>query len=82
MSAAGTLGAATYYARRLLTPDLLRPDDSQILVVDGQSLTLALTAETGQPGRYGIWFDAGRGHARVGAVLECLTLNMTRLPCW
>ena len=26
--------------------------------------------ESGQPGRYGLWFDGGQGHARVGAVLE------------
>src|SRR6185503_12023095 len=34
------------------------------------SVTLALTMESGSPGRYGLWFDQGRGHARVGAVLE------------
>jgi alpha-beta hydrolase superfamily lysophospholipase len=70
LSAAGSVCAATYFARRVLTPDRLRPDDIQILVVEDDSVTLGLTPESGQPGRYGLWFDGGRGHARVGAVLE------------
>jgi len=69
LSAAGTVGAATYFARRVLTPDRLKPDDMQILGVESGSLTLTLTPESRQPGRYGLWFDDGRGHARLGAVL-------------
>jgi uncharacterized protein len=63
------MGAATYFARMIVTPDLLRPDDIRILGVQNDSVTLELTDESGQPGRYGLWFDGGRGHARVGAVL-------------
>ena len=70
LSAAGTVGAATYLARRLLTPDRLRPDDTQILGIEDGSVTLGLTPETEQPGRYGLWFGGGQGHARVGAVLD------------
>lgn len=70
LSAAGTVGAATYVARRILTPDLLKPEDMQILGIDDDSVTLALTAESAEPGRYGLWFDGGRGHARLGAVLD------------
>ncbi len=70
LSAAGTVGAATYMARRVLTPDLVKPEDQQILDVRSDSVTLALTADTGQPGRYGIWFDARRGHAKLGEVLD------------
>jgi len=70
LSAAGSVGAASYFARKVLTPDRLRPDDTQILAVDDDSVTLELTPESGRPGRYGLWFDDGRGHARVGAVLE------------
>jgi pimeloyl-ACP methyl ester carboxylesterase len=70
LSAAGAVSAATYFARKIVTPDLLKPDDTEILGFDGESVTLGLTPETEQPGRYGLWFDGGQGHARVGAVLE------------
>jgi uncharacterized protein len=70
LSAATTIAAATYFARRVLTPDRLRPDDIRILVVENESVTLELTLESGQPGRYGLWFDGAQGHARVGDVLE------------
>ena len=70
VSAAGTVSAAAYLARRVLTPDRLKPDDTQILAVEDDSVTLRLTPESRQPGRYGLWLDGGRGHARVGAVLE------------
>ena len=69
-AAAGAVGAATYFARRALTPDLLKPDDTQILGFDDESVTLGLTPETVQPGRYGLWFDGGQGHARLSAVLD------------
>ena len=70
LSAAGAVGAATHLARKVLTPDRLKPDDTQILGIDDASVTLGLTPESRQPGRYGLWFDGGRGHARVGSVLE------------
>jgi len=70
VSAAGAVSAATYLARRVLTPDRLKPDDSQILAVEDDCVTLLLTPESRQPGRYGLWLDGGRGHARVGAVLK------------
>ena len=70
LSAAGTVGAASYLARKVLTPDRLTAENTQILLVEEDSVTLALTLESVQPGRYGLWFDNGAGHARVGAVLE------------
>jgi len=69
LSTAGTLGAATYFARKVLTPDRLRPDDTRILDVQDASVTLGLTVDTPQPGRYGLWLDGGAGHARVGSVM-------------
>ncbi len=69
LGAAGTMGAVTYFARLIVTPDLLKPDDIRILGVQDDSVTLELTEESGQPGRYGLWFDGGLGHARLGAVL-------------
>lgn len=67
--AAGAVSAAAYFARRVVTPDLLKPDDTEILAFDEDSVTLGLTSETAQPGRYGLWFDGGQGHARVSTIL-------------
>ena len=68
--ALSTVGAASYFARRVLTPDRQRPDDTQILAVDDTSVTLGVNAETLSPGRYGLWLDGDRGHARLGQVLD------------
>ena len=70
VSAAGSVGAATYFARRVVTPDPRRPDDTEILAVGEDCVTLGLTAETAVRGRYGLWLDGGEGHARVGEVLD------------
>ena len=68
--AVGTVAAATYFARKVLTPDRLRPDDTRVLEVEDDSLTLGISPVSAQPGRYGLWLDGGEGHARLGAVLE------------
>ena len=64
------MGGATYFARRVLTPDPVRPDDTVIHVIHSDSITLSGTPDLLVPGRYGLWLDGGRGHARFGAVLE------------
>ena len=64
------VGAGTYFARKVLTPDLVRPDDTEIHVIHSDSLTLSGTPDLLVPGRYGLWLDGGRGHARIGSVLE------------
>ena len=70
VAATAVSAAATYFARKVLTPDRLRPDDTEILLVEDDALTLGLTPATAQPGRYGLWLDGGQGHVRLGAVLE------------
>lgn len=69
LSWAGSLAAATYFARRVLTPDPHKPDDVDILAVGDATVTLAATVDTTAPGRYGLWLDGGTGHARLGQVL-------------
>ena len=66
----GSLATATYFARKVLTPDQRRPDDTEILAVDADRITLAVSPETVVPGRYGLWLDGGAGHARVSDILE------------
>ena len=70
LGALSSVSAAAYVARRVLTPDRQRPDDTEILAVDDDSVTLGITAETVVPGRYGLWLDGAEGHCRVGDVLE------------
>lgn len=65
-----SVGAATYFARKVLTPDRQRPDDTTILEVDADTITLAQTPETVVPGHYGLWLDGECGHLRVGQVLD------------
>ncbi|NHA67690.1 alpha/beta hydrolase family protein [Phycicoccus flavus] len=69
-SAAGSLTAAAYFARRVLTPDPRRPDDVVVREVGADTVLLDTTAETVVPGRYGLWLDGGSGHARLGDVVE------------
>ena len=66
----GSLATATYFARKVLTPDHRRPDDTEIVAVGPDRVTLALGPETVVPGRYGLWLGGGAGHARVGDILE------------
>jgi alpha-beta hydrolase superfamily lysophospholipase len=64
-------GAVTM-ARKVVTPARRRPDDVRVLGHDpvGATVTLAANADTRLPGRYSFWFDHGRGHARLGEVVQ------------
>ena len=66
----GSLATATMFARTALSPDHRRPDDTTVLAVGGDTVTLAADAETVVPGRYGLWLDEGAGHARVGDIVS------------
>ncbi len=62
---------AALLARRIVSPDRVPPpDDVEILGVGPGSVTLRATTETAAPGRYGMWFGGGAGHARLGEVLD------------
>ncbi len=65
----GSLAGATIFARKVLIPDVRRPDDTEVIALQGDEVTLGLTPETTVPGRYGLWLDGGSGHARVGDLL-------------
>lgn len=66
----GSLGAATLFARLVLTPDDRRPDNIRVLAVADGEVTFARSPETLLPGRYGMWLDGGAGHARLGEPLR------------
>src|SRR4051795_4000048 len=77
-AAGGSVAAAAYFARKVVTPDELQPDDVEILGHDDDSVTFRATPETRAEGRYGVWLDGGVGHARIGAILESDDTTVTR----
>ncbi|WP_091719622.1 alpha/beta hydrolase family protein [Pseudarthrobacter equi] len=72
--AAGSSALAVYFARRVITPARQRTSDQEVLAVirDGQKqqVILAATDDTTVDGRYGFYFDGGRGHARIGRIIS------------
>lgn len=69
LTALASLTVAAYFARRVLTPESERSDDTWILEVGEDTITLRAEAHTVSPGRYGVWLDGGDGHLRVGDVV-------------
>jgi dienelactone hydrolase len=70
---AGSVSAlAGYFARQIVTPPKVRPEDLAILAVvrvgDGEEVILPATPETTVPGTYSLYFHGGAGHARIGAI--------------
>jgi alpha-beta hydrolase superfamily lysophospholipase len=80
-AAAATAAIAVGMARRVVTPAVRREEDVAILAadVDAGWIRLARTPDTVVPGRYGLWFAGGSGHARVGRVLTMTPTTVTRL---
>jgi len=73
--ALASLGVATYFARRVVTPEHEKKDDTMIRAVDDDdagpdTITLVAAPHTLSPGRYGLWLDRGAGHARIGEVVS------------
>jgi uncharacterized protein len=70
--AGATSGLATYFARAVVTPNRTRAANLEILAVvrtaDGLEVILPANEDTTVPGTYGLFFDGGRGHARIGAI--------------
>ncbi|MFF1385340.1 alpha/beta hydrolase family protein [Arthrobacter sp. NPDC058288] len=78
-AAAGLLGAgssalALYFARRVITPVRVRDENQEVLAViragDGLQVILAATDDATVEGVYGLFFDGGRGHARIGRIVS------------
>lgn len=69
LSALASLGTATYFARRVVTPESEKKDDTWVLDVGEDTVTLVATPSTLSPGRYGLWLDGGAGHLRLGEVV-------------
>ncbi len=65
---------AAYFARRVVTPDQFRQEDLAILAVTGRDrdahVILPANDDTTVPGTYSLYFDRGRGHARIGPIVS------------
>ncbi|MDM4763211.1 alpha/beta fold hydrolase [Galbitalea sp. SE-J8] len=70
VAAAASAAVATIMARRIVTPPVDRDEDVTVLAVGEHSVTISATPESVLPGRYSLFFDRGRGHARIGDVIE------------
>jgi uncharacterized protein len=68
-----SMGTATYFAHRIITPEHEKKDDTTIVAVGPDTVTLRATPETTSPGRFGLWLDRGRGHARLGEIVDAPT---------
>ncbi|RZT64236.1 alpha/beta hydrolase family protein [Microcella alkaliphila] len=68
---AAALAIAGSAARAVVTPPGERPEEVVLHGVDraSRTVTVSATPETELPGRYSLWFDRGRGHARVGTIV-------------
>ena len=81
VAAAGLIGVASltiYIARRIVTPLKTRVEDLRILALTDSTITLSRTLDSMLPGRYGLWFSEGAGHARIGEVVEIREKSVTR----
>ncbi|MEZ0166717.1 alpha/beta hydrolase family protein [Kineococcus sp. LSe6-4] len=78
VTGAALTATAVTFARAVVTPRRHKPDDLEVLQVGPHRVVLSATADTVVPGRYGVWTDGGRGHFRVGDVLETGRDRVTR----
>ena len=81
LAAAASLATAAVtvlVARSVVTPPRRRDEDLRILRVDDATVTLSRTPDSLTAGRYGLWFDASRGYARVGDIVDEDLTTVTR----
>ena len=81
--AAGSSALALYFARRVITPVRVRDEDQEVLAVirdgDRQQVILKATPDAVVDGVYGLFFDGGRGHARLGRIVSYSPAEQTVL---
>ena len=70
VSAVTSLSIATYFARRIITPEHEKKDNVTVLDVGEGTVTLRAEPHTLSAGHYGLWLDRGEGHARLGGVVD------------
>ena len=76
----GAAAVAMRVARNVVTPPTRRRYDIEVLSVDDGAgeIVLSRTPDTLAPGRYSMWFDRDRGHARIGEIIRYDAQSVTR----
>lgn len=81
--ATGSSALALYFARRVITPARQRTADQEVLAVlregGGRQVILTATPETTVDGVYGLFFEGGKGHARIGRIVSYSPADRTVL---
>ncbi|MFI2563599.1 alpha/beta hydrolase family protein [Paenarthrobacter sp. NPDC018779] len=79
---AGSSALAVYFARRVITP-AARNEDQEVLAVirgdKGPQVILAATPDTTIDGVFSLFFDGGKGHARIGRIVSYSPAEQTVL---
>lgn len=78
VSGLGSLGAATYFARKVLTPDGEGPTDHVVHDLTADEVTVSRSVETEVPGRYGMWDEGRTAHLRMGSIRTLTESTVTR----
>lgn len=81
LAVAGTVAVAalaSYVARVVITPPRRRAEEIRVLGVTASTITLSANDDTRTRGRYGFWFSADTGHARLGEIHSMDDESVTR----
>ncbi len=80
ISVVTSFGLAIFAARKILVPTTSREEDTSVVGFDGRIGTISFgrSADAVVDGRLSFWFDAARGHARVGRVISLEADTVTR----
>ncbi len=65
-------------ARKVVVVPRRREEEIRVLGATASTITLSLHDDTIVPGRYGLFFDQGAGHVRIGDVVEVGVGSVTR----
>ncbi|ROQ64313.1 hypothetical protein EDF36_1278 [Rathayibacter sp. PhB152] len=71
LTALGGAALGTAFLRGVVTPPSRRAQDVRVLAVrpDVHEIELSASVDTAVRGGFSLWFDHGRGHARIGRLL-------------
>lgn len=79
---AGSSALAVYFARRVITPSAKNADQEVLAVIQGDAgpqVILAATPDATVDGVYSLFFDNGKGHARIGRIVSYSPAEQTVL---